>query len=125
MPEGERKRAEKCKHRELRGKGGYVSGVGNGVRCCWRRQEGAGRRRYVAYSVYTIIWGMRDLRWEDKSNPNAETIKKRQANCVLLTNCMHWSHYTACLNPGDITGTMIRNQVEDFSKLNFLNIRNS
>lgn len=26
MPEGERKRAEKCKHRELRGKGGYVSG---------------------------------------------------------------------------------------------------
>lgn len=67
MPGGEKTRAEKCKHSELRGEGYNVPGVGGGVknevRCCWRRQEGAGRRRNLAYSVYTTIWGIRELRW--------------------------------------------------------------
>lgn len=122
----ERRQKQRNVNSELRGEGYNVpGGVGNEVRCCKRRQEGAGRRRNLAYSVYTIIWGIRELRWQDKSNQKAETIKKRQANHVLLTNCMHWSHQTVCLNPGDITGMTIRSQVEDFSKLNSLNMRRS
>lgn len=63
------------------------------VRWLWGREERVGRRRSLVYTEHTIIWGIRDVRWQDKSNQNAETIKKRQAIHVLLTNCTHWSHY--------------------------------
>ena len=53
----------------------------------------------LQYNEHTIIWGIRDSKWQDKSNQNAETIeaermKKRQAIPVLLTDCLHWSHHT-------------------------------
>lgn len=92
MPRGERKRAEKCKHSELRGEGDHVF-LGNQVRCLWGRQERAGRRRDRADSERTLIGSIRDLRWQDKSNQNAETRKKRQSSHVLLADSTHWSHY--------------------------------
>lgn len=53
------------------------------------KKEEVGRRRSLAYNEHTIIWGIRDSTWQDKSNQNAETIeaermKKRQAIPVLL-----------------------------------------
>lgn len=62
-----------------------------GNKVSWRRQDRAGRRRKLAQSKRPIIWGIKHLRWQDKSNQNAETMK-RQATHVLLTNCTHWSH---------------------------------
>ena len=66
------------------------------------KKEGVGRRRSLAYNEHTIIWGIRDSKWQDKSNQNTETIeaermKKRQAIPVLLTDCLHWSHCTVWL----------------------------
>lgn len=62
MPGGERKRAEKRKHGQLRWEGDVF--LGNEMRCHWGREEEeeAGRRRYSAYSEHTIIWGVRDSR---------------------------------------------------------------
>lgn len=71
MPGGERKRAEKCKHSGLRGERDVF--LGNEVRCHWGKEEGAGRRRNLAYNEHTIIWGIRDSRWQDKSKQNAGT----------------------------------------------------
>lgn len=38
------------------------------------KKEAAGRRS-LAYNEHTIIWGIRDSKWQDKSNQNAETIE--------------------------------------------------
>lgn len=99
--QGERKRAEKCKHSELGGEGNVF--LGNEVRCHYRRQQGVGGRRNLAYSEHTILRGIRDSRWQDTRNHNAETIKeegmkRKQAIHVLLTYCLHWLHCTVCLN---------------------------
>jgi len=40
MPEEERKRAEKCKHSELREEGDVF--LGNEVRCRWGEERGGG-----------------------------------------------------------------------------------
>lgn len=61
MPGGERKRAEKRKHSELRGEGDVF--LGNEMRCHWGREEEVSRRRNTAYSEHTVIWGTRDSRW--------------------------------------------------------------
>lgn len=53
-----------------------------------------GRRRSLAYNEHTIIWGIRDSTWQDKSNQNAETIEaekneeKASYACAPKTVCV-------------------------------------
>ena len=61
----------------------------------------------LQYNEHTIIWGIRDSKWQDKSNQNAETIecKKEMATATKMQRWVSksyqcsssslWSHLTS------------------------------